>query len=245
MEFKQLYIETWGNGATIEVLYHVNPIVNEDLSDRIHLIITQSNGEPRGWLMNQQDAIGIIRGLSVAIAKCIEDNIPPALVWQESDTKNIQGENLKALTSYYKVRDNPDYSEKLDPEIIPLCDALNTVGFATIASCSGVGHHSSSWPSVWFEHSDDERIENMARFVMLQTKELFERFFVQFSKVLDDVDGDGYHWYLVVHLTKVFGDSPIEVSREETVYAVAQVSQAIAEWARMEEKIKDDIRIYN
>ena len=37
------------------------------------------------------------------------------------------------------VRNDPNYEEKLDPEIIPLCDALNRAGFSTTQSCCGHG----------------------------------------------------------------------------------------------------------
>jgi len=69
------YLELWGNGAILEMLFY-SELQNDEPSDRIHLMITDSDGARHGWLMNVEDAIGIIRGLSVATQKAIGANIP-------------------------------------------------------------------------------------------------------------------------------------------------------------------------
>jgi hypothetical protein len=69
----------WSNKAWIEVYYYLEPIEGEHPSDRIHLYVKDADRElPRGWLMNVQDATDIIYGLSKAMCRAIEDNIPTA-----------------------------------------------------------------------------------------------------------------------------------------------------------------------
>jgi hypothetical protein len=59
-----------------------------DTSDVIQMILTAFNqDEPTGWLMNVQDALAIIHGLSTAAGLAIEDGIPVAPV-DESEEKN-------------------------------------------------------------------------------------------------------------------------------------------------------------
>lgn len=60
-------------GRTVyEFLFYPKPLDGEDPSDRIHVIITDLEGNRRGWLMNVEDAIVFIRGLSVCMQKAIE-----------------------------------------------------------------------------------------------------------------------------------------------------------------------------
>src|ERR1039458_7204695 len=69
-----------------------------------------------------------------------------------------------AMADYQTVRHDPTYPEKLDKEIVSLCDALNEAGLVTTTSCCG---HGSFHPTVWFEHpGDDSRIESLARYVL-------------------------------------------------------------------------------
>jgi len=55
---------TWCNGATMEFLLYHDPLEGEHPSDRLQMIVTDCDGDKRGWLMNIEDAMVIIRGLS-------------------------------------------------------------------------------------------------------------------------------------------------------------------------------------
>lgn len=64
--------------AVYEFLFYNDPQPSKDLSDRIHMLITTSENERLGWLMNVQDAIIIIRGLAMCVQKAIEAGVPLA-----------------------------------------------------------------------------------------------------------------------------------------------------------------------
>jgi len=73
---ERIYLEAWQNGAMVEVLFYEEPPDPAEPSDRIHLVVTPADGESQGWLMNVEDAIGVIRGLSVAVQAAIEAEVP-------------------------------------------------------------------------------------------------------------------------------------------------------------------------
>lgn len=59
--------------------YHVDNISDEDIdpSDCIQVLLTSfDQEEPNGWLMNVQDALILIKGLSEGCSRAIEDNKP-------------------------------------------------------------------------------------------------------------------------------------------------------------------------
>lgn len=128
------------------------------------------------------------------------------------------------MGDWQTVRYDPAYEEPLDEEIIPLCDALNAAGFVTTASCCG---HGSAWPQVWFEHSTDERIESMARFVLAREQGDYRPFSSIFRK---EVCREGYAWSLQIHLNRVFADTPKETALNEAKQAMDRVAQSIAAW---------------
>lgn len=72
---QRVYLEMWGNGF-IDVLFYDEPQLGEDPSDRIHLMIHGFDGERRGFIMNVQDAICMVHGLSTAIQRAIEAGVP-------------------------------------------------------------------------------------------------------------------------------------------------------------------------
>ncbi len=65
----RVYAEVWQNGSVIETLVYADSQTGEDFSDRIHLMITDQGGVRQGWLMNEEDAIAVIRGLEIGIKK--------------------------------------------------------------------------------------------------------------------------------------------------------------------------------
>jgi len=128
------------------------------------------------------------------------------------------------MAEWNTVRNDPSYPEKLDPEIIPLCDVLNASGFETTQSCCG---HGSDWPRVWFKHSTDERIEAMARWVMESEREDFGPRATLFQK---EILLDGYQWLLEIHLNNVYASTPPYEALNQAVRALKEVSNAINEW---------------
>ena len=128
------------------------------------------------------------------------------------------------MADWKTVRYDPTYEEKIDPEILPLCDALNEGGFVTTASCCG---HGRGWPHVWFEHSTDEQIEAMARFVMAQQQGDYRPFLPVFQK---EVFIEGYGWCLEIHLNNVYATTSTDVAMKEAEYAISQVTAAIRAW---------------
>ena len=135
------------------------------------------------------------------------------------------------MTDWQTVRYDPAYSaEKLDPEVIELCDALNAAGFVTTSSCSGHGS-GGTWPHVWFEPSDDARIERMVRFV--RTTENFD--YSPYRTVWQkEIDLDGYAWSVEIHLSDVYYNTPWQVALAKAGAAMLQVARAIEEWYKVD-----------
>ena len=129
------------------------------------------------------------------------------------------------MADWQTVRFDPAWEEPLDPEIIPLCDALNAAGFVTVSSCWGHGY---AWPCVWFEHSSDERIEGLARYIIAGEQGDFRP---HFSSIWKEIRLDGYLWMLEVHLNNVYHDTPIEVGQEEARTALLAVTGLVRAWA--------------
>jgi hypothetical protein len=132
------------------------------------------------------------------------------------------------MADWKTVRFDPTYEEKLDEEIIPLCDALNAVGIVTTSSCVGHGH---SWPHVWFKHSSDERIERLARFVKSAEAGDYRPYFTMWQKEILD---DGYAWSVELHLNDVYHDTPLRVRVEKENEALARITQAVLEFGARE-----------
>ena len=52
------------NGPKFEFILYDGPQPDEHPSDVMHMLITDADGNRRGWVMNVEDAMIIIRGLS-------------------------------------------------------------------------------------------------------------------------------------------------------------------------------------
>lgn len=126
------------------------------------------------------------------------------------------------------VRYDESWEEKLDPEIIPLCDALNAAGFVTTSSCCGHGY---AWPYVWFEHSADTRIESLARFILATEIADFRQDFSLWQK---EVRLDGYAWLLEIHLNDVHRDTPTDIGLKSAKRALGRVTALVNEWSEVE-----------
>jgi len=75
-EIEEVISFVWKNGSSIRIVYYPNKIDGVANSDRIQLLINPADAKERGWIMNKRDAINIIWGLSKAIDRCMDDNIP-------------------------------------------------------------------------------------------------------------------------------------------------------------------------
>lgn len=71
-----MYKQTWGNKAEIEVVFYPETIPGEDPSDRIQMFVTPAGKDTRGWLLNVEDAVAVIRGLSIGIQECVFADVP-------------------------------------------------------------------------------------------------------------------------------------------------------------------------
>jgi hypothetical protein len=72
---ERVWGELWHNGAFIEVMCHSEPRCPEP-SDRIHLQITDGGGNRKDWLMNVEDAMAIVQGLTMAVRQAIMEDWP-------------------------------------------------------------------------------------------------------------------------------------------------------------------------
>jgi hypothetical protein len=131
------------------------------------------------------------------------------------------------MAEWAVVRYDPTYEEPLDPEIIPLCDALNASGFVTTSSCCG---HGRGWPYVCFEHSTDERIESLARFVKAQEGGDYRPYFSMWQKEILTTD---YAWCVEIHLNNVYAKTPQAEALKEAVSAIAKVAEAVSSFQQM------------
>ena len=129
------------------------------------------------------------------------------------------------MADWKTVRFDPYYEEKLDIEIIPLCDAMNAAGFVTLSSCAGHGH---SRPHVWFEHSTDERIERLVRFVKQCEEFDFRPYFTMWQK---EILLEGAVWSVEVHVNGIYLDTPRSMEKEKEQYALSKLTQAVIDFA--------------
>jgi hypothetical protein len=134
------------------------------------------------------------------------------------------------MADWQTVRFDPSYPEPLDPEVIPLCDALNAAGFVTTSSCSG---HGTQWAHIYFEPSSDERIERMARAVIATESHAFPAETCLFSKEILPLP-EAYLWCLEVIVHNVYSGTPWEEALAMTGAACERVAKAINDWAKAE-----------
>lgn len=79
---------SWGNGTRIEFLLHEGPLPGEDPSDRLQVLVTDCDGLSRGWLMNIEDAVLIIRGLSRLVDNALRLGFPISSNYEERNARN-------------------------------------------------------------------------------------------------------------------------------------------------------------
>ena len=128
------------------------------------------------------------------------------------------------MADWQTVRFDPTYVEPLDEELLPLLDSLNAAGFTTTSSCCGHGHN---WPFVSFEHSTDERIESMARFVLKKS----EGNMLYFPRFRKEIWADGYDWAIHLHLIEVFGNTQEQEFLRQSIEAIKIVAGYVDQWA--------------
>ena len=132
----------------------------------------------------------------------------------------------EVMATWQTVRFDPTYEEPLDPEIIPLCDALQAAGFNTVSSCFG---HGLDWPRVWWNSSTpDIRSESLARFLLRRSGGDYKPFTPFVQKEILDV---GHRWMLEIHVHDTYCDTPQTKAREMAAMAVMAVTKHVGEWA--------------
>jgi hypothetical protein len=123
------------------------------------------------------------------------------------------------------VRFDPTYDEKIDPEILPLCDALQAAGFNTISSCCG---HGTMWPHVWWdETAPDDRCERLARFLLSKVSFDYAPYRPSVEKHINEV---GHQWCLDLHLNNVYQDTPAKEALAMAVSAINEVAGLVKEF---------------
>jgi hypothetical protein len=133
------------------------------------------------------------------------------------------------MSNWEKTKEELAVSEPLDPEIIPLCDALNAAGFVTTASCSG---HGRQRPMVWFEHSTDERIESMARFVLMGLRDdLDPHYSARIRKQVYEIPGD-YNWSIEANYWDIWHDTPADAALTKWTKSINKIAELINEWRK-------------
>lgn len=75
-DFLDYSLEEWKNGSKIEFILYPGAIEGEDPSDQLQMVVVDQDGKMRGWIMNVEDAITIIRGLSRLVDNAIATNKP-------------------------------------------------------------------------------------------------------------------------------------------------------------------------
>jgi hypothetical protein len=147
------------------------------------------------------------------------------------------------MANWNTVRFDPNYEEKIDPEILSLCDAINAIpGFETTCSCCG---HGLEWPRVWFLASD-KNADRLARFILAQEKQLAEAtadsegithrpYFTVWLRetILPESRVQhraGYYWIIEIHLNRVFHDTPQAEALQEAVNAITSLANAVTEF---------------
>lgn len=130
------------------------------------------------------------------------------------------------MSDYETVRNDPAYPEKLDPEIIPLCDAMNGAGFTTTCSCWG---HLSNTPKVWFDQPD-VRAERFARFLLNKEFDFGPQGWV----ITKTIEKEGHVWCLEIKPTEIYMNTPEEEISAKTLAALAVTVELVGEFSKSE-----------
>lgn len=132
------------------------------------------------------------------------------------------------MTDWQTVRYDPTHEEKIDPQILCLCDALNEAGFETISSCCGHG----AWPSVFMnDKTPDKRYENLARFLLKNSPLSPEGLSIYSPTMEKQILAVGHCWHLKLILWNVYCDTPHKEGMEVAVEAINHVTQQIRKFA--------------
>jgi hypothetical protein len=129
--------------------------------------------------------------------------------------------------SYLQARNTTDPDdERIDPEILPLCDALYSAGFEPISSCC---RHGLDNPHVCLSgETPDARFEALYQFV--ESRRVFD-YAPWHLDVQKDLRLDRRHvWYVVVHLWDVYSDTGTAVTLQKAVKAILECAALVREF---------------
>jgi hypothetical protein len=135
------------------------------------------------------------------------------------------------MTDWNTVRFDPAWEEKIDPEILPLCDALNAAGIETIGSCAGHG----CWPYVLITGKiPDSRIESLARHLLTYRGWCCVKYVPVVSKIIELVGSVqapcGHYWSIELHLSETYKDTPLSTVWDMNAQMFAFVTREIGVW---------------
>lgn len=140
------------------------------------------------------------------------------------------------MTEWNVVRYDTTWEEKIDPEILPLCDALNAAGLTTLSSCCG---HGQDWPHVIMSGSiPDDKYERLQRYLLANCAQCSNIYLPCMRKDivgLGHLDAEmGHYWDLEIHASEVYRDTPIGQVRAIYEVILDYVTSQVELWARTE-----------
>lgn len=139
------------------------------------------------------------------------------------------------MSSWEETKKELAVTEPLDPEVIPLCDALNAAGFVTTSSCSG---HGTQRLMIWFKHSTDDRIEDMSRYLLRSLRERsrpypdcneWNPYGLRIRKQIYEDPGD-YSWSIEVDHWGMHADCLGPPALEKVAAATNAIAGLVMEW---------------
>jgi len=124
------------------------------------------------------------------------------------------------MSDWKTVRFDTNWEEKIDPEIIELCDVLNDQGFTTEGSCAG---HGCDPYVIVSGNVPDAQLEHLLRYL----RPLAVGYLPRVQKEIEPV---GHYWYLELKPNDLFCDTPVSTVWARNVAAINHVCKLIRDW---------------
>jgi len=137
------------------------------------------------------------------------------------------------MTNWKTVRFDPTWEEPIDPEILPLCDALNAAGLETIGSCWG---HCRDWPYALISGNiADEQAECLQRYLLAHCDECEVNYLPCMRKDIVSIGSveaeNGHYWDLEIHASELYCDTPAADVGKAYLRILDHVVSLIRDWA--------------
>jgi hypothetical protein len=112
------------------------------------------------------------------------------------------------------ARYDESYPEKIDPLILPLCDALYNAGFEPTGSCCG---HGIQWAYVFFKASD----YNGHQLAVYIHNRVIKNNYQFYPEITMEVMADGSHqWSLEIKPNCIYYNTPPAEFMEKTIECI-------------------------